>query len=492
MATYYWVGGAGTWDNASTANWSASSGGAPGAGPPLATDTAVFNAASAAANYTVTVAATARALNVTLSNPTGGVVILSLAGDAIFSGALSHVSGTLHLQTAALTAQSYSGSNANARTIAAGTGGALKITGSNNVVWLCADTTNLTISGNPYIDFTYSGSVGIRYMSHGETVGAEATAISFRVSAGTDTVYFTDNTRIRDFEFTGFAGTLTARLIYVYGSYTLNSAMTVQASTTQATIFAGTGGPYTITCAGKNLDFPVTFNGVGGTWTFADNFASGTARTLTLTNGTLNANDKNVSIGNFTAGSGTKTLTLGSGTWTVNGTSWNANTNVTNLTVSSSTGIISLISASTKTFQGGGKVWPTINQGGAGALVIQQSNTFANITNTVQPATITLTSGTTQTVTDFDASGTSGNLITLNASTPGSQATLTDSGGANSVSYVDIKDIAATGYGEWQAYTSNGNVDSGNNVGWVFAAPPPLTASEYQISFKSFTERRSF
>jgi hypothetical protein len=151
-----------------------------------------------------------------------------------------------------------------------------------------------------------------------------------------------------------------------------------------------------------------------------------------------------------------------------------------------------MTSASTKTFAGGGKTWPTLNQGGAGALTIQQSNTFTDITDTAQPATITLTSGTTQTVTQFTASGTAGNLITLNASTPGSQATLTDSGGANSVSYMDIKDIAATGYGEWQAYTSNGNVDSGNNVGWVFAAPPPLTASEYQISFKSFTERRSF
>jgi hypothetical protein len=151
-----------------------------------------------------------------------------------------------------------------------------------------------------------------------------------------------------------------------------------------------------------------------------------------------------------------------------------------------------MTSASTKTFSGGAKTWPTLNQGGAGALTIQQSNTFTNITNTVQPATITLTSGTTQTVTDFDVSGTSGNLITLNASTPGSRATLTDSGGVNSVSFVDIKDIAATGYGEWQAYTSNGNVDSGNNVGWVFAAPPAFVASEYPPELRSFTEKRRF
>lgn len=31
MANRYWVGGSGTWDNASTTNWSATSGGAAGA-----------------------------------------------------------------------------------------------------------------------------------------------------------------------------------------------------------------------------------------------------------------------------------------------------------------------------------------------------------------------------------------------------------------------------------------------------------------------------
>ena len=128
-----------------------------------------------------------------------------------------------------------------------------------------------------------------------------------------------------------------------------------------------------------------------------------------------------------------------------------------------------MVSASAKTFAGGGKSWPTLNQGGAGALTIQQSNTFANITNTVQPATITLTAGTTQTVSAFGASGTSGNLITLNSSTAGSRATLNDSTGINSVSFVSIKDINATGGVVWSASTSNGNVDAGNNIGWNFS-----------------------
>lgn len=39
MATYFWVGGNGTWDNSSTANWSNVSGGSAGFGPPTSADT---------------------------------------------------------------------------------------------------------------------------------------------------------------------------------------------------------------------------------------------------------------------------------------------------------------------------------------------------------------------------------------------------------------------------------------------------------------------
>ena len=43
MATYYWVGGSGTWDNSSTTNWSATSGGSGGVGVPTTADDVVFD-----------------------------------------------------------------------------------------------------------------------------------------------------------------------------------------------------------------------------------------------------------------------------------------------------------------------------------------------------------------------------------------------------------------------------------------------------------------
>jgi hypothetical protein len=300
----------------------------------------------------------------------------------------------------------------------------------------------------------------------------EAKSLSFTVTAGTDIVQLanTSGRGVRDLNFTGFAGSWTfssTSAFSIYGNLTLSAGMTPPSAAVTVQ-FAGTTGPYSLTCAGKTIDFRMLFNGAGGTWVLQDNLSVASGRTFTLTNGTFNANGQNVTIDTFALGTGTKTLTLGSGTWTALGSSWNANTNVTGLTVSASTGTISMTSASAKTFSGGGLIWPTLNQGGAGALTVQQSNTFTNITNTVQPATITLTAGTTQTVGAFNVAGTSGNLITLNSSSAGTQATLIDSSGVNSVLFVSIQDINATGGAVWNAYSSSGNIDAGNNTGWDF------------------------
>lgn len=52
MANRYWVGGTGTWDATSTANWSATSGGAGGASAPTSADDVFLNAASGAGSIT--------------------------------------------------------------------------------------------------------------------------------------------------------------------------------------------------------------------------------------------------------------------------------------------------------------------------------------------------------------------------------------------------------------------------------------------------------
>lgn len=416
MATYYWVGGSGMWDTVSTTNWSLTSGGAGGAGVPNAADTVLIDANSGA--VTVTIGATVQCLRLTLTG---------------FTGTLDF--GTYEIQIMRLTGTCFTGA------------------------------ATFTALGSKTVNIAGNGTTVGRDLSTG---GNEVNALTIKISAGTDQVNI-GTSALNNFDCTGFSGTLgfgsSAKTIY--GNFKLSSGMTVSAATGQA-IFSATSGVKTIETFGKLVDLPFIFNGVGGTWQLVDNLTIGSTRLLTLSNGTLDTNNKNVTIGTFALGAGTKTLTLGSGTWTVGGTSWNANTNATGLTVSASTGVISMTSASAKTFAGGGKTWPTLNQGGAGALTIQQANTFANITNTVQPATITFPASTITTVGAFGVSGTSGNLITLNSSTSGTRATLSDTSGANSVSFCDIKDINATGGAIWSSFTSSGNVDSGNNLGWDF------------------------
>ena len=403
-------------------------------------------------------------------NGVGGVWTLlsnfGTANTAKLNAGLTLTAGTIDLNGFVLQGLNFSSSNSNARAIAFN-GGKVSLWGNNTNVWSVQTATNFSYTGTSNVEGTYAGSVGSRNFFHGSSSGAtEANSPNFNFVSGSDTVLLAS---VRDLNFTGFSGTWSTGGMPIYGSMTLSSAMTVSSSASNL-VFGGTSGPYFITCAGKTINQPVQFSGAGGTWKFADTFSLDASRTLTLVAGTLDADGKNVSIGSFALGAGTKTLSIGSGTWTVtaSGTAWNANTNVTNLTVSASSGTISMTSASAKTFAGGAKAWPTLNQGGAGALTIQQSNSFANITNSVQPATITLTAGTTQTVAAFGVSGTAGNLITLNSSTAGTRATLSDSTGTVEVSYVSIKDISATGGANWNAFLKSGNVDAGNNSGWDF------------------------
>lgn len=76
----YWVGGSGNWDASTTTNWSATSGGASGASVPTSSDNVIFDAASNAVGYTVTVTATANCANIDFTNPASGA--LTFAGSS--------------------------------------------------------------------------------------------------------------------------------------------------------------------------------------------------------------------------------------------------------------------------------------------------------------------------------------------------------------------------------------------------------------------------
>lgn len=483
MANRYWVGGTGTWDNASTAFWSATSGGSGGASVPTTSDTAIFDANSGSGTVTTSSQSASTAITVDTTTLT-----LNLGANLSTTNQFTLTRGNISLNSYDLTCAIFASNNTNVRAIAFGTG-SIKLTGSSVNVWQVNNATNFSFTGTAKVYVTANATTGSRNFNHGTSAGStEINSPSIYVTAGSDTFYFFSAGTV---DLTGFSGTLQFGGKYVYGDYKLSPTMSLAADASNVLQFGSTNAAVRdITCSGKTIPQAVLFHGANGSWRFMDAFSTAATVSTTLRAGTLNANNQNVSIGSFELGVGTKTLTLGSGTWTVAG-NWNANTNVANLTVSASTGTISMTSASAKTFAGGNMTWPTLNQGGAGDLTIQQSNTFANITNTTQPATITLTASTTQTVGAFGVSGTSGNLITLNSSSAGSQATLSDSSGTNSVSFVSVKDIIATGGALWDAPTTSGNVDAGNNIGWNFGLPFVYDI-EFSPALRSFTERKRF
>jgi hypothetical protein len=135
---------------------------------------------------------------------------------------------------------------------------------------------------------------------------------------------------------------------------------------------------------------------------------------------------------------------------------------------------ITMTSASAKTFAGGGGTYPILNQGGAGALTITGTNTFYDIKNTTQPATISFTAATTTTFRYFSLSGNAGNLITVGSATTANH-TLSMSSGVANTQYMSISRSTATGGAGWIAATST---NGANNAGWVFAAPRFIDMSD--------------
>lgn len=279
----------------------------------------------------------------------------------------------------------------------------------------------------------------------------------------------------------------------IYGSLTFFSGLTL--SGTGILTFASQT-TQTVSPAGVTFTQPWFIQTVTGTLQLAANTVINNS--TTLISGTFDLNGMAFTTTVFVnTGSTTRALAFGTNatmTITSSGASaWNASGS--GFTSTGTTSTISMTASSAKTFAGGGFNYAAaLNQGGAGTLTVSGNNTFADITNSYSATgatTILFTAGSTQTVTQFTASGTSGNVLTLNSSSAGSQFTLSDSSGTNSVSYCDIKDSAATGGAEWQSYTTNGNINSGNNTGWQFNAPVAYSYST-DVKLRSMAQRGRF
>lgn len=222
--------------------------------------------------------------------------------------------------------------------------------------------------------------------------------------------------------------------------------------------------------------------GVSGTATLGS--ALTTTSNIQLLGGTFTTANYSVTTPYFSAtGAQVAVFNMGSSTFTISGSStqaWSVVDSASNVTINRGTSNINMTSGSSKTFTGGGKTYYNLTQAGNGILTIAGNNSFANILNSIQPVTVTFTSGTTQTVTDFGLTGTVGLPVTINSSTAGVPATLSKSSGTVTVSYLAIQDSNATGGATWNAIYSTNN---GNNTGWNIYTGGLVSSSNFFMMF---------
>ena len=277
----------------------------------------------------------------------------------------------------------------------------------------------------------------------------------------------------------------------IYGNW-INGTGTTLTGTGQMT-FAGRSAQ-TITSAGKTFTQRFGINTPSGSVTLQDAFtcSNTTSNVLELFTGTLDANGYAATFtatsavsqfGTVFGGTLPKTVAIGSGTWTLAGSGSPWNISGSNLTVTG-TGAISLTSAATKTFAGGGVNYSgiTLNQGGAGTLTITGNNTFKDITNTYSAtgATTINLGATTQTLTSpWTATGEATRVLNVTGTSAASPATLrfTGTGAAADVDYLAINNVRAYDiFDEWYAGPNSTN---GGSLGWYFIAKP--TSNIYAV-----------
>ena len=299
---------------------------------------------------------------------------------------------------------------------------------TNNTVKLIG---NLTSTGGVTLS---QGTLDLNNNTLTCTTFSSSNAITRTLAFGTGSITITgSNTTVWGCAtLTNFSYTGTSSVISNYsgstGTRTLqhgSSTTGTEAASINLSITAGTDViTLSSTFYARNLDF----TGFAGTW------ASSTRRiygNLTLSTG-MTINPGTTASTTFAATSGTKTITS-------NGKTMDFLVN----------------------FNGAGGTWVCQD-----ALSLAQTVTFTE-------GTLQLKAGVTSTVGALATSGT--NQKYLQSTTPGTQATLSDASGTNSVSYLTIQDINATGGATWDSYLYNANVDAGNNTGWNFDSIPVLS-----------------
>jgi hypothetical protein len=385
------------------------------------------------------------------------------------SSTLTLTNGTFDDGGQSVSATQFSSTNSNTRDIKCAATWSL----ASLAPWNTTTTTGMTFSVKTgTISLTVGGSTAVS-MSNG--AGLSIIIPKILIASGS---YTLGNIAFAcaGLDFTGSTVTTssTAGNPIVAGNLTLATGGTY---TTLSPTMGGTSGTQSITSSGKTIT-ALTVDGVGGTASCAD--ALTTSGVITITNGVFSCNGQSVSCTSLSSSnSNTRGITFtGSEVWSLSSsgpTPWDCGTS-TGLTITPATGSIKFTNtgATSKTFAGGGKTYATVWFSGAGTgdNVVTGANTFSSIkadgTSGVKTVILPASTTTTLSAASLLINGDGTHQTAFRSSSAGTAATLSCASGTISLNYVSLKDLTATGGATFNAFTSNGCVNTSGNTGWNF------------------------
>jgi hypothetical protein len=241
-----------------------------------------------------------------------------------------------------------------------------------------------------------------------------------------------------------------------------------------------TGGLALRATSSANIDFNNLNLGVlnvttqrAGPFNFVNGFSCGI---LQLNAGTVNTNNYNITATQLAcSGAGTGDIHLGSSTITITGTNAVQLAVSATVTLDAGTSMIRMTNTTNniQSFSGGNytfyDVWfdhGTCTQSNN----ISGSNTYHILKDTGTVAhSILFVAGTTHTVSDFQVSGSSGKLISINSNTTATHALVKTGEGAISCDYLNIQHSVATPATTWYAgvNSTNNQAVATAGSGWI-------------------------
>ena len=353
-------------------------------------------------------------------------------------------------------------------------------------VTLCS---TLTITGTTNPTFSFLGQGIANTFS---SAGIVLKLSSFIVNCPTGSLTLQSNTTVELTATSSGTTTLTAGT-FDLGGFNLTAVAFngANATGTARTLTQGSGA-IDITGTSGTVWNTTSATGLTFTTTPTVNFTySGAVGTRTIAANTAGAINVNVTAGtdSITIGDTVKNVDFTGFAGTLNNGTRNIHGNLTlsagmTLTAGTLTTSIGLTATTTLTSNGKTMDFPvtfsstgTINCLDALTLGATRALTFTG-------GTLNLAAGTTSTVGSFVTTGAT--MKYLGSTVPGTQATISDASGTDTVTYLTIQDSNATGGATWSALSAT-NVDAGNNTGWFFSIPPKQ-AFEYTVRLRSFTQ----